>query len=55
MAHRLAEEYWLYIVSIEPTGPKLWCIQNPARLPAEKKTVVQYLLEWENYAQPEEL
>ncbi|MBC7222624.1 DUF3883 domain-containing protein [Candidatus Bipolaricaulota bacterium] len=55
MAHRLAEEYWLYIVSIEPTGPKLWCIQNPARLPAEKKTVVQYLLEWEKYAQPEEL
>ncbi|MBC7109364.1 MAG: DUF3883 domain-containing protein, partial [Methanomassiliicoccales archaeon] len=38
MAHRLGPEYWLYVVTLEPSGPKLWCIPNPARLPVEKKT-----------------
>ncbi len=55
MAHRLGPEYWLYVVTVEPSGPKIWCIPNPARLPVEKKTVVQYLLDWEKYAQPEAL
>lgn len=53
MAHRLGAEYWLYVVTIEPAGPKLWFIQNPARLPMEKRTVVQYVLDWKDYAQPE--
>ncbi|MGQ9699763.1 MAG: DUF3883 domain-containing protein [Candidatus Bipolaricaulaceae bacterium] len=50
MAHRLGQEHWLYVVTLEPPGPKLWTIPNPARLPAQRKTVVQYLLDWESYA-----
>lgn len=51
MAHRLGKEYWLYVVTLEPEGPKLWILRDPARLPAEKKTVVQYLLDWQKYAE----
>ncbi len=51
MAHRLGEEYWLYVVTVEDR-PKLWLIRNPADLPAEKKTVVQYALDWRNWAKP---
>lgn len=53
MAHRLGQEYWLYVVTLEPAGPKLWTIPNPARLPAQRKTVVHYLLDWEKYAASE--
>jgi len=50
MAHRLGEEYWLYVVTVEGEAPKLWIIRNPAELPAEKKTVVQYELDWQKWA-----
>ncbi|MGB9757941.1 MAG: helicase-related protein [Candidatus Bipolaricaulaceae bacterium] len=53
MAHRLGAEYWLYVVTVEE-GPRLWLIRNPAELPAEKKTVVQYALDWRNWAEPAE-
>ena len=52
MAHRLREEYWLYVVSLEAGSPKLWLIRNPARLAVQKKTVVQYALDWRVYAEP---
>lgn len=51
MAHRLGQEYWLYVVTVEPAGPKLWLLRNPARLPVEKKTKVQYFLDWQKYAE----
>lgn len=46
MAHRLGQEYWLYVVTLEPSGPTIRCFPDPARLPAQRKTVVQYLLDW---------
>lgn len=52
MAHRLGPEYWLYVVTLEQESPRLWLIQNPAGLPPEKKTVVQYELDWRKWAKP---
>jgi predicted CopG family antitoxin len=51
MAHRLGQEYWLYVVTVEDEAPKLWIIRNPAELPVEKKTVVQYELDWQKWAE----
>jgi len=38
------------VVTVEGEAPKLWILRNPAELPAEKKTVVQYELDWQKWA-----
>jgi hypothetical protein len=56
MAHRLGNEYWLYIVVNAAKSPELYTIQNPAEKlkPEEEIEVVRYIVaEWKNVASKE--
>jgi hypothetical protein len=52
MAHRLGNEYWLYIV-VKAKEPELYTIQNPAEKlkPEEEVEVVRYIVtNWKDAA-----
>lgn len=54
MAHRLGNEYWLYVVTNVKTGPELYVIQNPAEKlkPAEEVEIVRYIIkDWKSAAE----
>ncbi len=56
MAHRLGDEYWLYVVTNVDTAPELYTIQNPAEKlkPEEEVEVVRYIVtEWKSAATKE--
>jgi len=58
MAHRLGNEYWLYIVVNAAQVPELYTIQNPAEKldPAEEVEVVRYIVtNWKNVATRERI
>lgn len=58
MAHRLGNEFWLYVITNARTTPELYTIQNPAEKlkPAEEIEVVRYIVaEWKNVATREKL
>jgi len=58
MAHRLRDEYWLYVITNAGTTPELYTIQNPAGKlkPAEEVEVVRYIVEnWKSVAIQEEI
>jgi len=57
MAHRLGNEYWLYVV-VNPKTPELYTIQNPAEKlkPEEEVEVVRYIVtDWKNAATKERI
>lgn len=47
MAHRLGDEYWLYIVENAATHPTLYTLQNPAvnLTPTEEVSVIRYIVD----------
>jgi superfamily II DNA or RNA helicase len=58
MAHRLGNEYWLYVVVNIATKPELYTIQNPASKlkPSEEVEIVRYIVDkddWKNVAKKE--
>jgi len=56
MAHRLGNEYWLYVVVNASTNPELYTIQNPAEKlkPEEEIKIVRYIVkDWKNVATKE--
>jgi superfamily II DNA or RNA helicase len=57
MAHRLGDEYWLYIVVNIATKPELYTVQNPAsKLKLKKVEIVRYIADkddWKNAAKKE--
>jgi hypothetical protein len=57
MAHRLGDEYWLYIVVNVATKPELYTVQNPAsKLKLKKVEIVRYIADkddWKNAAKKE--
>ena len=58
MAHRLGNEYWLYVVVNVAKVPELYTIQNPAEKlrPDEAVEVVRYIVsEWKNAATKEKV
>lgn len=60
MAHRLGNEYWLYVVVNAITKPELYTIQNPASKlkPSEEAEIVRYIVDkgdWKNVAIKEAL
>lgn len=58
MAHRLGNEYWLYVVTNAGKAPELYTIQNPAKKlkPEEKVEVVRYIVtNWKNAATKESI
>jgi hypothetical protein len=53
MAHRLGNEYWLYVVVNAAKSPELYTIQNPAEKlkPEERIEVVRYVIsDWKRLA-----
>lgn len=57
MAHRLGNEYWLYVVENAATNPTLYTLQNPAEKlePDEVVEIVRYVVkEWKGIAEPAE-
>jgi hypothetical protein len=58
MAHRLSDEYWLYIVANARSNPQLYTIQNPASKlqPDELVEIVRFVIEnWKQVAKSENL
>jgi superfamily II DNA or RNA helicase len=58
MAHRLGNEYWLYVVVNASTSPELYTIQNPAEKlkPEEEVKIVRYIVkDWKNVATKESM
>jgi len=58
MAHRLGDEYWLYVIVNIATKPELYTIQNPATKlkPSEEVEIVRYIVDkddWKNVAKKE--
>jgi superfamily II DNA or RNA helicase len=58
MAHRLGDEYWLYVVVNVATKPELYTIQNPSSKlkPSEEVEIVRYIVDkddWKNVARKE--
>jgi hypothetical protein len=54
MAHRLKDDYWLYVVVNIASVPELYVIQNPAAKlePAEEINVVRYVIKnWKDKAE----
>jgi hypothetical protein len=47
MAHRLGDEYWLYVVVNVATKPELYTIQNPSSKlkPSEEVEIVRYIVD----------
>jgi len=57
MAHRLGNEYWLYIV-VNAEAPELYTIQNPGEKlkPDEEDEVVRYIVtDWKGSAIKEDI
>jgi hypothetical protein len=58
MAHRLGNEYWLYIITNATKNPELYTIQHPAvkLQPDEEVEVVRYIItDWKNVANKEKI
>jgi hypothetical protein len=58
MAHRLGNEYWLYVVVNAAKSPELYTIQNPAQKlkPEEEVEVVRYIVaNWKGVATKEKV
>jgi len=58
MAHRLKNEYWLYVITNAVKSPELYTIQNPAEKlePEEEVEVVRYIVSnWKNVANKEKI
>ncbi|MEM3798288.1 MAG: DUF3883 domain-containing protein, partial [Candidatus Bathyarchaeia archaeon] len=58
MAHRLGNEYWLYIVVNAANSPELYAIQNPAEKlkPEEEVEIVRYIVtDWKGSAKKEKV
>jgi hypothetical protein len=58
MAHRLRNEYWLYVITNARATPELYTIQNPAEklTPSEEVEVVRYIVtDWKNVATREKV
>jgi hypothetical protein len=58
MAHRLGNEFWLYVITNASTTPELYTIQNPAEKlkPAEEVEVVRYIIkDWKGMATRERI
>ena len=58
MAHRLGNEFWLYVITNASTAPELYTIQNPAEKlkPAEEVEVVRYIVtDWKSVATRERI
>jgi hypothetical protein len=58
MAHRLENEYWLYVITNATKNPELYTIQNPAAKlqPEEEVEVVRYIVStWKNVANKEKI
>jgi superfamily II DNA or RNA helicase len=58
MAHRLKNEYWLYVVVNVATKPELYTIQNPSEKlkPEEVVEIVRYIVkDWKNVASREKV
>ena len=58
MAHRLGNEYWLYIITNATKNPELYTIQDPAAKlqPEEEVEVVRYIVSnWKNIANKEKI
>lgn len=56
MAHRLKDEYWLYVVVNAASNPELYVIQNPALhlKPEEAMSIVRYIVkDWKEKARRE--
>jgi hypothetical protein len=54
MAHRLGEEYWLYVVENAASQPTLYRVQNPAAKlkPNEMVEIVRYVVtDWKGAAE----
>jgi len=58
MAHRLGNEYWLYVITNATKNPELYTIQHPAAKlqPEEEVEVVRYIVSnWKNVANKEKI
>jgi len=56
MAHRLGDDYWLYVVNEAKTTPKLFTIQNPAEVLHPEEKIVQYIVrDWHSSASQAEV
>ena len=58
MAHRLDNEYWLYIVTNVASHPELYLLQNPASKlkPSEEIETVRYVIDnWKDHANKTEV
>lgn len=58
MAHRLGNEYWLYVITNAIKNPELYTIQHPAAKlqPEEEVEVVRYIISnWKNIANKEKI
>ena len=58
MAHRLGNEYWLYIITNATKNPELYTVQDPAAKlkPEEEIEVVRYIVSnWKNVANKEKI
>ena len=58
MAHRLEDEYWLYVIVNVTTKPELYVVQNPASKlkPSEEVEIVRFIVdkdEWKKAAKME--
>jgi len=58
MAHRLGDEYWLYVIVNATSKPELYTIQNPASKlkPCEEVEIIRYVInkdDWKNVAKKE--
>lgn len=54
MAHRLEEEYWLYVVENTASNLELYLIPNPAQNlnPSEEIEIVRYIVkDWKERAE----
>jgi len=58
MAHRLGDEYWLYVITNASKAPELYSIQNPAEKlkPEEEVEIVRYVIkDWRSSATKEKI
>jgi len=58
MAHRLGNEYWLYIVVNAVNVPELYTVENPAKRikPNEEVEIVRYIVtDWKDVAKKEKV
>ena len=58
MAHRLGNEYWLYVIANASKAPELYTIENPAEKlkPEEEVEIVRYVVkDWKSSATKEKI